>query len=137
MAVLSPEAAPVAKNHVEYSKAFDAESVAAHLKESVDGAVVSSSSAGIVVDSAKIVDALQWLRDSPELAYDYFSSVTAVDWPDKFEVVYHVASTVRGGPPLALKVNLNDKENPIVSSAASVYQGALQQEREVYDFYGI
>ena len=99
MAVLSPDQV----RPEVYSKAFDAESVGALLKEAMPGVVTSASSAGIVVDSEKIVEALQWLKDSPDLAYDYFSQVTAVDWPDKFEVVYHVASTVRGGPPLALK----------------------------------
>lgn len=133
MAVLSPDQV----KPVEYSKAFDGDSVAALLKEAMPGAVTSSSSAGIVVDSAKITDALEWLKNSPDLAYDYFNEVTAVDWPDKFEIVYHVSSTVRGGPPLALKANLNDKENPVISSASSVYYGAIQQEREVYDFYGI
>src|SRR4051812_15899534 len=98
MAVLSPDQV----KPVEYSKAFDGEGVGAMLKEALPGAVTSASSAGIVVDSEKIVDALQWLRDSPDLSYDYFNQVTAVDWPDKFEVVYHLSSTVRGGPPLAL-----------------------------------
>lgn len=137
MAVFSPETARIAKSQAIYSKAFDAESVGALLKQGVPGAVTSTSSAGIVVDSAKIVDTLTWLKNSPELAYDYFNQVTAVDWADKFEVVYHVSSTGRGGPPLALKVNLNDKENPVIDSAGSVYYGALQQEREVYDFFGI
>ncbi len=133
MAVLSPDQV----KPMEYSKAFDADSVAALLKENVPGAVVSSSSAGIVVQNDKLLDALNWLKNSPELAYDYFNQVTAVDWSDRFELVYHVSSTVRGGPPLALKVNLNDKENPVISSAGPVYYGALQQEREVYDFFGI
>lgn len=137
MAVLSPEATRVANNHFEYSKAFDGEGVGALLREGVPGAITGASSAGIVVDSAKITDVLEYLRDTPELAYDYFNQVTAVDWPDRFEVVYHLSSTVRGGPPIALKTNLNDKENPVISSASSVYYGALQQEREVYDLFGI
>ena len=95
MAVLSPEQT----KPVEQSKAFDGESVAALLKEGVDGAVVSASSAGIVVQNDKLIATLQWLKQSPDLAYDYFNSVTAVDWPDKFEVVYHVSSTSRGGAP--------------------------------------
>jgi NADH:ubiquinone oxidoreductase subunit D/NADH:ubiquinone oxidoreductase subunit C len=133
MAVLSPDQV----KPTEYSKAFDADGVAALLKEGLPGAVVSSSSAGIVVQNDKLLEALTWLKTAPELAYDYFNQVTAVDWPDRFEVVYHVSSTERGGPPLALKVNLNDKENPVLDSAASVYYGAIQQEREVYDFFGI
>lgn len=133
MAVLSPEQT----KPVELSKAFDADSVAALVKENLDGAVVSSSSAGIVVQNDKLIETLNWLKNSPDLAYDYFNQVTAVDWADKFEVVYHVSSTVRGGPPLALKVNLNDKEKPVIDSAGAVYYGAIQQEREVYDFFGI
>jgi NADH:ubiquinone oxidoreductase subunit D/NADH:ubiquinone oxidoreductase subunit C len=133
MAVLSPDQIRPA----EYSQAFDADGVAALLKDGVNGAVVSSSSAGIVIQEDKLVDTLTWLKNSPDLAYDYFNQVTAVDWPDRFEVVYHISSTARGGPPLALKINLNDKENPIIPTAAPVYYGALQQEREVYDFFGI
>lgn len=133
MAVLSPDQVKPA----EYSKAFDGDSVAALLKEGVPGSVVSSSSGGIVVQNDKLLETFSWLKTSPELAYDYFNEVTAVDWPDRFEVVYHLSSIARGGPTLALKVNLNDKANPTLPSAAPVFYGAIQQEREVYDLMGI
>lgn len=137
MAVLTREAAPAAAQPIEYSKVLDADGIANILREQVPGSVVSSSSAGIVLQNDKFLDAVSYLKNAPELGYDYLNQVTSVDWSDRFEVVYHLSSIERQGPPLGLKLNLNDKENPYAPSLVPLYRGADQQEREVYDLMGI
>ncbi len=121
----------------EKSKVFDPPGIAEILKQVVPGAVTSSSSAGIVLSGDKLSQAVAHLKNTPELGYDYLNQITSVDWPDRFEVVYHLSSTSRGGPALPLKVNLTDKANPRVPSLVPIYRGADQQEREVYDLMGI
>src|SRR5512140_2345343 len=121
----------------EKPKSFDPDSLAGLLREAVPGAVVSSSSAGIVLQENKLIDAVSYLKNTPDLGYDYLNEVTSVDWPDRFEVVYHLSNVARAGEPLPLKVNLTDKANPTVPSLISLYGSADQQEREVYDLMGI
>ncbi len=50
---------------------------------------------------------------------------------ERFDVVYHLYSTSKGGGALPLHVRV--PENETVPSATSVYPGANLQEREVYD----
>ena len=79
--------------------------------------------------------------------YDYLSQVTAVDWPDRFELVYtlyhlqdwqrHVAEDPEGPKGIVLRVNLPRVDEPRVVSLISVWPGADFQEREVYDMFGI
>jgi NADH:ubiquinone oxidoreductase subunit D/NADH:ubiquinone oxidoreductase subunit C len=88
---------------------------------------------------ALVVDAAGWpavarhLRDA--LGLDYLLNLTVVDWPDRLETVYHIASS-RGGPPLAVKVNA-ERANPVVPSVCGVWPGANLQEREAYDLFGV
>jgi NADH:ubiquinone oxidoreductase subunit D/NADH:ubiquinone oxidoreductase subunit C len=128
---------PTQTKPVEKSTVFDPPSLAELLKEAVPGAVVSSSSAGIALNAQKLIEAVAYLKNAPELGYDYLNQVTAVDWPDRFEVIYNLTSISRGGPTLPLRVSLTDKENPNVPSLTPLYAGADLQEREVYDLMGI
>jgi len=68
--------------------------------------------------------------------YDYLSAVTGVDYPDRFEVIYHLYSLKEGKGPLILKVSAS-KEEPEVPSVTPIWPGANFQEREVYDLVGI
>jgi NADH/F420H2 dehydrogenase subunit C len=114
----------------------DPQSVAARVKTSLPNAGVSADAQGLRVDANNIVDVMRFLRDSPELNFDYLANVTSVDWPDRLEVLYHVTSVTRGGSVLAVRVNA-DKQEPVVPSIVSVYRGADFQEREVYDMMGV
>ncbi len=92
----------------------------------------------------KLLPLLTHLRDRE--GYDFLSGVTCVDYStykgkaragiaERFDVVYHLYSTKKGGGPVRLHVRV--PENETVPSATSVYPGANLQEREVYDLYGI
>ncbi len=82
-----------------------------------------------------IVDICTFLKDDPALRFNYLMSLTAVDWSDRFDVVYHLYSV-----PLkhyvTLKVRL-DRDDPAMPSVISVWKAAEWQEREVYDMFGI
>jgi NADH/F420H2 dehydrogenase subunit C len=68
--------------------------------------------------------------------YDYLSAVTGVDYPDRFEVIYHLYSMKERKGALIVKVSAS-KEEPKVPSVTSLWPGANFQEREVYDLMGI
>lgn len=68
--------------------------------------------------------------------WDMLSNLTSVDYPDRFEVVYHLYGTDRVGPPLYLRAALA-KDSPVIPSLIALWPGADFQEREVYDMMGI
>ncbi|MFQ6001620.1 MAG: NADH-quinone oxidoreductase subunit C [Anaerolineae bacterium] len=68
--------------------------------------------------------------------YDYLSAVTGVDYPDRFQVIYHLYSMKEGKGPLILKVSAS-KDEPELPSVTPFWPGANFQEREVYDLMGI
>ncbi|MBI3742194.1 MAG: NADH-quinone oxidoreductase subunit C, partial [Chloroflexi bacterium] len=114
----------------------DPQVIATRIAEKFSDAVESSSATGIVVKSDRLQDVARFLRDTPDLKFNYLNNVTSVDWPDKFEVVYHLTAIERGGPPITLRVNAN-KQEPVVPSLVPVFRAADFQEREVYDMMGI
>ena len=118
------------------------------LAQAVPGAVLAKytddAAPNLVVAPDKLTEFLTYLRDHE--GYDFLSSVTCTDYSAykgklrpagsaRFDVVYHVYSTHKGGGPITLHVPV--PRNETVPSATSVYPGANLQEREVYDLYGI
>jgi len=89
----------------------------------------------LVIDAGSLREIALFLRD--ELGYDYLTNVTAVDWPDRFEVVYHLYGIESRSALLTLKVPCEDKENPIVPSVVDIWKSADFQEREEFDLMGI
>ena len=121
------------------------------LAQAVPGAVLAKyiedtapNQPNLVVAPEKLTEFLTYLRDRE--GYDFLSSVTCTDYSAykgklrpsgsaRFDVVYHIYSTRKGGGPITLHVPV--PRNETVPSATSVYPGANLQEREVYDLYGI
>ncbi|MFN0071480.1 MAG: NADH-quinone oxidoreductase subunit C [Chloroflexota bacterium] len=91
----------------------------------------------VTIDRDRLVPAARALRD--ELGYDYLSSITAVDWKDRLELLYHFYSYdyERQAGCLVLRVSLEPEPNPLVDSLTPIFPGADYQEREVYDLMGI
>jgi len=88
----------------------------------------------ISVKSDDLFEVARHLKEKER--YDYLSAVTGVDYPDRFEVVYHLYSMREGTGPLILKVSAS-KEEPAIPSVTPLWPGANFQEREVYDLMGI
>ncbi|MEZ4767915.1 MAG: NADH-quinone oxidoreductase subunit D [Caldilineales bacterium] len=111
----------------------------------VPGAVLAEETdldgTSLVVAADKLPELATYLRDHED--YDMLSNLTAVDYlgfkgrtaEDRFEVVYHLYSTTKGGGPKVLRVRLPEN-NPVLPTLCSVYRGADLQEREAYDLYG-
>lgn len=82
-----------------------------------------------------IIDICSYLKKDSELQFDYLLSLSAVDWPDRLDVVYHLYSIPKKHY-VTLKVKVS-RGNSTVPSAVSVWKAADWQEREVYDMFGI
>ncbi|MBI4220338.1 MAG: NADH-quinone oxidoreductase subunit C [Chloroflexi bacterium] len=77
------------------------------------------------------------LHDRPETDFKYLSSISAVDYIDHFEVVYHLVS-MRHNHGAVVKIRCGEgRTDPVVPSCMPVWRGAELQEREAYDLMGI
>jgi NADH-quinone oxidoreductase subunit C len=81
-----------------------------------------------------------FLRDDPELRFDYASNVTGVDWkgPGYLEAVYHLYSMALGHGPLVIRLRTADRTDRVaLPSLTPVWRSCELQEREVFDLFGI
>jgi len=103
-----------------------------------DAVVESSTVDGVLtlkVDAKQLPELCAFLESAADLGFDYPADITAVDWSDRLELVYHMYS-ISKKHKLILKADL-DRENPVVGSVTSVWKGADWQEREIFDLFGI
>jgi NADH-quinone oxidoreductase subunit B/C/D len=117
----------------------EAQALADRIQAELGEGSVSPENDTLVVDPERLVRVGEFLRDSQDLAYDLLSNVSGVDYlsrDPRFEVVYHIYSTSRGGGPLTLKARAG-KERPEIPSLTAVWPSADLQEREIWDLYGI
>jgi NADH-quinone oxidoreductase subunit C len=113
------------------------------VKEKFPQAVVETvefrSEQTIILQAASLISVCTYLQKN--LRYNFLSTVTAVDWPERtprFDVVYQLLS-LPNQSVLRLKVRVGERgeEHPSVPSVTSIWPGANWYEREVYDLFGI
>jgi NADH-quinone oxidoreductase subunit C len=96
----------------------------------------------LLVEAARVVEALAALRDDPELTMDLLVDLTVVDYlgrEPRFEVVYHLRS-MKSGARLRVKAPLAeppDGSNPVIGSVVPLWPVANWMEREAWDLYGV
>jgi len=110
--------------------------LAHRIDRALPGAVADARPEWVEVVPERVAEVGRFLRDDPELDMKFLSSLTAVDRLDHFEVVYHLQS-LRHNHLGVMKAKLWDREAPELPSVASVWPGAILQEREAYDLMGI
>ena len=93
----------------------------------------------VILDRAGLRDSFRCLKENSQLAYDFLSDITAVDYWQKreprFEVVYQITS-LKNRRRLRLRVPVPES-NPAVESLTPLWRGANFLEREVWDLFGI
>ncbi len=85
------------------------------------------------VDAGKLYNFIRFLKD--EAGRDFLSTLTAVDYQDRMEVVYFLGS-YSDGYIFIVKTDV-DRENPEVESVVDLFPTANFHEREVYDMFGV
>ena len=85
------------------------------------------------IDRSDLYPACRMLRDS--LGFEHISMISAVEYDNRFEVVYHITSY---STRLVLELIVpTPKDDPTVDSVSAIWGGANWQEREAYDLMGI
>ena len=88
------------------------------------------------VQKEQLIDLITKLKEDPTTHFDYMFCLTCVDWPEHFQMVYHIKSSDLSHM-MVLKVNLTDKVNPEVETVCRLFATAELHEREVYDLFGV
>ena len=86
-----------------------------------------------IVTAADFPAVLRALKEKE--GFDRLGNLTAVDWKDRIEMVYHLYN-MEENIKLEVKAAL-DSAAPVIESATSLYPGAEFEEREVYDLMGV
>lgn len=93
----------------------------------------------LTVKKGSELELFTFLRDDPELDFNFLMDLTAVDYMDRkderFEMVYHLFSLKHNGR-LRIKIPVSE-DNCTIDSVCSIWKTANWYEREVWDLYGI
>ncbi len=108
-----------------------------------DASVSAGNAVGfesVLAERDALLPFMTFLRDDPELSFDYLVDVTAVDRlrldeEIRFAVVYQLYS-YKHNRRFSVSVPVPEAD-PRIGSVVSVWPGANWLEREVYDMYGI
>ncbi|UCE81175.1 MAG: NADH-quinone oxidoreductase subunit C [Methanobacteriota archaeon] len=98
-----------------------------------DGAQVKPRFIRARVDRSDLYSVCRSLKDHH--GFEHLTMISAVEYDDGFEVVYHITSHQAG---LLLElITSAPKTDPTVDSISSIWGGANWQERESYDLMGV
>ena len=108
--------------------------IAAVLDELVIGRDDHENAPGFIIQPDTVVEALDRLRE--QAGFDHLSCVTAEEYADRYESIYHLTSYADRTKEVSIIVP-TDKEHPVSQSANEVFRTADWHEREAYDLVGI
>lgn len=99
------------------------------------GGKISAAEDGssVIVPRELICNVLSALKEDG--GYPFLADLTAVDYTDRLEVVYHLMSLKDAG--LVRVKSLLKKESPKIDSVVSLWEAANVMERETFDLLGI
>jgi len=115
---------------------MNAAEIKTRLEKELPGIPLQILNDGLVLKPEDLVRVAQFLKESGEFKMNYLSSVTAVDYLEHLESVYHLYSVDQRTGPVVLRVRV-PRDNPRIPSLAGLFRSAEFQEREAYDMMGI
>lgn len=117
------------------TKIISGEELSAHIRGVISGALACGEY-DVVVDGKDISSACNYLKTTPGLEFNYLNAISAVDFIEYFEVVYHITSLIHNHS-VVLKTRIYDRDEASLPSVVGIWQGADLQEREIWDLMGI
>ena len=113
-----------------------AERVGAAVLDSLDGLAEESLGDALWVKPPRVAEVAGFLKSDEALDFNFLNSVSAVDYIDHFEVVYHLTSLSKQHTAI-VKTRLNGRDELSLPSVYHLWRGADFQEREIWDLMGI
>jgi NADH-quinone oxidoreductase subunit C len=118
------------------TKQYSAQSLAKQIEERFPKSVLTVDETSLVVNAQVLPEVARYLKETPELEFNYLNCLSGVDYLDYLEVVYHLTS-LHHNHSTVLKARTYETDNPVIPSVVAIWQGADFQEREVFDLLGI
>ncbi|MDO8750052.1 MAG: NADH-quinone oxidoreductase subunit C [Dehalococcoidia bacterium] len=112
------------------------EELGRHVQVVLPSAVEQWDGLSLWIKPESVLDTCRFLKETQGLEFDLLNSISAVDYVEQFELVYHLTSTQHSHSAV-LKTKVFGRTNPTVPSVVGVWQGADFQEREIWDLMGI
>ena len=110
--------------------------VARSINEAYPGTATRFNDSDVWVDSGSLLQAARFLKEAPDLDFAFLTAITAVDYVEYFELIYHLLS-MKHNRSTVLKTQCFGRDEPVVQSVIGLWQGADLQEREIWDLMGI
>jgi NADH/F420H2 dehydrogenase subunit C len=117
-------------------QALTGKDLAERLEQALADSMEEWSDSAVWVKPNRIAEVAQFLRDDPSLDFQLLNSITAVDFVEYFEVIYHLTSLSQQHTAI-VKAKVYGRESPSLPSVYHVWRGADFQEREIWDLMGV
>ena len=118
------------------TKALAGAEVARRINEEYPDTAVDWNDTDAWIELDALRNVARFLKETPDLDFQSLTSITAVDYIEYFELVYHLLS-MRRNQSAIVKARCYGRAEPTVSSLVEVWRGADLQEREIWDLMGI
>ena len=118
------------------TRALSGEDVARRINEAHPDTAIHNNDTDVRIRPAAILEVSEFLNSDPDLNFSFLNAVSAVDYVEYFELVYHLVS-MQNNTSVVIKSKMFGREELSAPSVISVWQGADLQEREIWDLMGI
>ena len=112
------------------------ETLAQRLRQQLPDAVVTWDDASVWLEPESLNEAAAFLKDDADLDFKFLNSISAVDYIEYFELVYHLMS-INHQHTAIVRSRVYGREEPSAASVTSIWKGADFQEREIWDLMGV
>ena len=110
--------------------------LADRLEEALPNVVEEWDSTAIWVKPNHMVQVAHFLFSDPNLDFNYLNSISAVDFIEYFEIVYHLTSFNKHHSAV-VKTKIYGRDEVTLPSVYNIWRGADFQEREIWDLMGV
>ncbi len=118
------------------TRAFQGEELARFIQRRFPDAELEWDGDSLWIEPQRVREVAWFLKEEPQLVFNFLNAVSAVDYIEHFEVVYHLTSFEHNHSAV-VKTRVYGRETPSVPSVMEVWPGADFQEREVWDLMGV
>ncbi len=116
---------------------MDTEKVKADIQNAVGDVPLKTVRNSVLIENPQdLLKIARFLKEDAAYRLDYLSSLTASDFLEYLETIYHLYSVEKKTGPVTLRVRV-PRASPIIPSLVSIYRGAEFQERDNSDLFGI
>ena len=115
------------------------EKIKSDQEDNISSSDVNLGDSVIFIAPEKIHDVMRYLKDDPDLNFDYLSNITGADYLNeerepRFEVIYELHS-IDKNHSIRIRVGL-EEEAATIATVSDLWKGALYPERELFDMFG-